>query len=319
MRLNFVDKLKTIYMGTPEFAVPALNVLAESEDIDLLAVVTQPDASKNRGRKIHKPPVKIRAEKYGIEVLQPDRIKGNNDFYNKINSLAPDLIVVAAYGKILPQEILDIPVIACVNIHASLLPKYRGAAPIQWAIINGEKETGVTLMKMETGLDSGPMLVKAKADIDKKTAGQLHDELARLGAEVLNENLKDFKRLLKDSQIQEEDEATYAPMISKSDGQIDFTKNAVEIERRIRGFTPWPGCFVMREGKIIKILEADARETGKKFSIQGKVLSTEAGTIDISTADGILRIKRLQLQGKKPLTSQDFLRGRKIEAGEIWK
>ncbi|MEG0919626.1 MAG: methionyl-tRNA formyltransferase [Anaerovoracaceae bacterium] len=303
--------MKIVYMGTPDFAVPALQKLVEAGQ-EVGYVVTQPDAAKDRGKKLKPTPVKEKATELGIEVLQPERIKGNDEFYNLLKAYEPDLIVVAAYGKILPKEILEIPPKGCINIHGSILPRWRGAAPIQRSIIAGDKLTGITLMLMEEGLDTGDILAVATTEIGKKTAGDLHDELSILGGDLLVDKLEAIEDGSITPEKQEDNLAVYAEMIFKKDGEIDFTKSAEEIERRIRGFAPWPGSYTNYDGKVFKIWEADVEE-GTVKEKPGTISRISEDGIYIATSKNYLVAKIIQMQGKKRMTVKDFLRGNNIE------
>ncbi|MEG0291350.1 MAG: methionyl-tRNA formyltransferase [Anaerovoracaceae bacterium] len=303
--------MKVIYMGTPDFAVKALEVLVE-EGHEVGYVVSQPDAAKDRGKKVKPTPVKAKALEYGIEVLAPQKIRGNEEFFETIKAYKPDLIVVAAYGKILPKEILELPPKGCINIHASILPRHRGAAPIQRAIIEGDEETGVTLMLMEEGLDTGDMLATSRIKINKKTGGELHDELSVIGAELLRENLEKIEMGQLIPIKQDDSQATYAQMIFKKDAMLDFSKSAVEIERAIRGFNPWPVCYTSYNGNMLKIWEADVADTNNE-KVPGTILSASKDGIEIATGKGSLIAKKVQVAGKKPMKVEDFLRGNNIE------
>lgn len=302
---------KIIYMGTPEFAVPPLKSMA-AEGYNIPWVVTQPDKAKDRGKKIQAPPVKIAAECLGIPVIQPETIKGNEDFISFIKKEAPDLIVVVAYGKILPPELLAIPPMGCINIHGSLLPKFRGAAPIQRAIIEGEIRTGITLMYMEEGLDTGDMIAFRETDIDNKNAGQLHDELSVMGAELLIETLPG---ILSGNALrckQDDKKASYAPMIFKQDGLVDFERSSIEIERQVRGLNPWPSAFTFYKSEQMKIIEARALPE-EANAMPGSIIEVSNDGIKVSTGKGNLLITRIQMPGKKPLDVAEYIKGNKIE------
>jgi len=307
---------KIIYMGTPDFAVPPLEML-NKHGYRVELVVTQPDKARDRGKKVQFPPVKEKALKYGIEVLQPEKIKGNDDFINTIKDRSPDLIIVAAYGKLLPREILEIPRLGCINIHASLLPKYRGAAPIQRSIIEGEEKTGITLMYMEEGLDTGDMIASRATYIDKKTGAMLHDELAKIGGELLIEKLQDIEKGIVERMKQDDSKATYAPMIFKKDGEIDFSKSPVEIEQLIRGMNSWPGAYTTYKGEQMKIWHAEALDSmnDKPF---GSVLNVSNKGIEIATGGMSLLITNLQMPGKKAMAVSEYLKGNKIESDTIF-
>lgn len=307
--------MRIVYMGTPEFAVTPLERLIQSGNAPVL-VVSQPDAKRDRGEKVKPTPVKEMAVSHGIPVAQPERIRGNVDFINKLSNLKPDLIVVAAYGKILPREILEIPPKGCINIHGSLLPKYRGAAPVQWAILEGETETGITLMQMAEGMDTGDMLAKASTSTDGKTTEMLLAELSGLGADLLVKMLPEIEKGSLESIPQDEEKATYAPMIRKSDGLVEFNKSAAEIERQIRAMTPWPGAFTNYQGQQMKLWKATV--LNETFHITpGTILSVSPRGIQVVTSDGILNIEELQMPGKKKMAVEDYIRGNNIEINHI--
>lgn len=309
--------MKIVYMGTPDFAVPALQKMADA-GVEISLVITQPDRPKDRGKKVQAPPVKEFAEKLGLPVLQPERLNGNTELFGQIEACRPDLIVVAAYGRILPSEILSIPKYGCINIHGSLLPKYRGAAPIQRAILNGEAETGVTLMFMSQGMDEGDMIAAARIPIDRKTAGGLFTELAAIGANLLLENLQ---KIISGTAVREQQDnslATYAPMIEKKEGLVDFNKTTAEIERLIRAMDPWPTAYTYYKGEAIKLLHAlTPSEEIRKASIPGEILSADERGIRIVTGSGILTVTKIQLPGKKPMDVSSYLKGNKIEIGSV--
>ena len=300
-------------MGTPEFAVPSLRALVDSGD-EVVAVVTQPDKPKGRGLEVAPPPTKVLAERHGIPVLQPAKIK-TEEFFNELKKFNPDLICVAAYGKILPKNILDLPHYGCINVHASLLPKYRGAAPINWAIIRGEKVTGITTMKMDEGMDTGDILLKKEVPIEDEDTGEtLSEKLSEIGARLLIETI----RLLKEGQLnpipQDHSQANYAPMLKKEDGKIDWQKSAEEIRNLIRGALPWPSAYTNLEGKLLKIYKVRlAGGEGKP----GEVIKSESGILRVATGKGALDILKLQIEGGKKLETQVFLRGRRIEEGMV--
>jgi len=300
-------------MGTPEFAVPSLQALIESED-EVIAVVTQPDKPKGRGLEVAPPPTKVLAEKHGIHVLQPQKIK-TDDFFNELKKFNPDLICVAAYGKILPKNILDLPPYGCVNVHASLLPQYRGAAPINWAIIRGEKITGITTMKMDEGMDTGDMLLKKELPIEDEDTGEtLSQKLSHIGAALLIETIK----LLKEGKLnpipQDHSQATYAPILKKEHGKIDWEKPAEEIKNLIRGTLPWPGAYTTLGGKPLKIYRARVSEgVGKP----GEVIKSDSWILKVATGKDALDILELQVEGGKRLKAEEFLRGRNIKEGAV--
>lgn len=300
-------------MGTPEFAVPSLKALIESGE-QVVSVVCQPDKPKGRGLEVKAPPTKVLAEKHGIPVLQPQKIK-TEEFFDKLKELKPDLICVAAYGKILPKNILDLPPYGCINVHASLLPKYRGAAPINWAIIRGEKATGITTMNMDEGMDTGDILLKREMPIDDEDTGEtLSRKLSEMGAEVLIETI----RLLKEGRLnpipQDHSQATYAPMLKKEDGKIDWKKSAEEIRNLIRGALPWPGAYTTLEGKLLKIYKAGIT-SGK--GRPGEVIKSNSRALTVATGIGALDILEIQIEGGKRLKTEAFLRGRRIKEGTL--
>lgn len=308
-----MNKNKVLYMGTPEFAVPALKKLAKREDIDVIAVVTQPDKQRGRGHKFQPTPVKEAAVSLGIPVYQPETVK-DEAFSNLLKELNPDLIIVAAYGKILPPFVINFPEYGCINIHASLLPKYRGAAPIHWCLINGEEKTGVTIMKMDEGLDTGDMLYqKEYTIIDEDTTGILFDKMALLGADALDEALdKLFSGTL--IPIKQDDALScYSPMIGKEICKIDFTKSAKEISNLVRGLNPFPGAKLFTSsGKMYKILFAE--DCGEKFDGPCGIVIEGEKEIKISAGHGtVLRILMLQPEGGRAMSSSDFLRGHSFE------
>jgi len=260
------------------------------------------------------PPTKVLAERHGVPVLQPQKIK-TEEFFNELKKLSPDLICVAAYGKILPKNILDLPPHGCINVHASILPKYRGAAPINWAIIRGEKVTGITTMKMDEGMDTGDMLLKKEIPIEDEDTGEtLSQKLSYIGAELLIETLK----LLKEGKLnpipQDHSQATYAPMLKKEDGKIDWNKSAEEIRNLIRGALPWPGAYTTLDGKLLKIYKA---RTGEGTGNPGEVIQSDSGILRVATGRGALDILELQIEGGKRLKAEEFLKGRRIKEGMI--
>ena len=301
--------MKIVFMGTPEFAVPCLQSLLD-EKFNVIGVFTQPDKPKGRGYVLTPPPVKELALKYSIPIFQPEKMR-DGEAFNYLKKLNPDLIIVVAYGKILPKEILNLPKYGCINVHASLLPKYRGAGPIQWSVINGEKETGVTTMYMDVGLDTGDMIINNSLEIgENETAGELHDRISLLGAKTLIETLK----LLQKNEIvrtkQDDSNATYAPMLDKKLCEIDFSEDAKKIHDLIRGLSPWPVAVTKFEGKTLKI-HRSLYITKDVNATPGEVIENN-GKIVVSCGKGCIEILELQLEGKKRMTSADFLRGNPI-------
>lgn len=305
------SSIRTIFMGTPEFSLPPLEGLIAA-GVNLVGVFTQPDRPKGRGQTLSAPPVKELALRHGLAVFQPHKLRAP-EVVEVVRALAPDLIVVVAYGQILPKSVLEIPQYGCINIHASLLPKYRGAAPINQAIIDGEAETGITTMLMDVGLDTGPMLLKRALDIGpEETAGELHDRLALLGRETMEETL----RLLQTGQLvphaQNDALSCYAPMLKKEDGLIDWTQTAQQIHNRVRGLTPWPGAYTLLNGEPLKLFGTRV-EAGE--GTPGTVLPPAPDAVRIACGSGVLGIRELQLPGKKRLVAADFLRGCTLTPG----
>ncbi len=291
-------------MGSPDFAAVSLRSL--HQDFDVVGVITQPDRRAGRGKKLISPPVKIVADELDIPTIQPRRVR-DEDAMNAIRRFAPDLIVVAAYGQILRPELLALPRYGCVNVHGSLLPRWRGAAPIQAAILAGDAETGITIMLMDAGIDTGNMLSKRALPItDDDTTESLFKKLAPIGAELLVETLPKYLSGEIKPQKQPEEGATYAKMLKKEDGKLDFSKTAIELERQIRAFSPWPGSFFEWEGARIKVHRAKV-ETGKSPGI-GTQVKIE-GVPAIGTAEGILLLEEIQPAGKKSMSGKSFLAG----------
>ncbi|NLD19331.1 MAG: methionyl-tRNA formyltransferase [Clostridiales bacterium] len=305
--------MKVVFMGTPDFAVPSLEELYEAGH-EIAYVVTQPDAVRDRGRELKFSPVKEKALALGLEVLQPERVRGNEGFMDRIKACGADAIVVAAYGQILPKEFLDIPPLGCVNVHGSLLPRFRGAAPIQRAIMEGDKETGITIMFMAEGIDTGDMLAKESTPIGKKTGQQLHDELAVIGAKLLVETLPKLENIK--GEKQKDEDHTYAPMISKKEGHVNFAGKPEEIERLIRAFDPWPGAYAYMADKMIKFWKAQV--PGQSTDAEnGTVVAFSPEGLDIAAGGEILRITEIQVPGKKIVAIKEYLKGNSIEIGTV--
>lgn len=307
--------MKIVFMGTPEFAVEPLRALWEAGH-EICAVVTQPDKPKGRGKTLQVTPVKAFALEKGIQVLQPVRIK-RPESVAELAAIPADVYVVAAFGQILSQEILDLPKYGCVNIHASLLPKYRGAAPIQWAILNGEDKTGVTIMQMDAGVDTGDMLFRKEVKIEETdTAATLEDKLARAGAELIVPALEAIERKEAVPEHQKEEDSCYAPMIDKGMGKVDFGRPARQIARQVRGLNPWPSAYTSYKGKTLKIWEAFCTPEAAE-GMPGSVKRVEKDAFYLNTAEGVLKVTRVQLEGKKQMQVKDFLLGCRIEKGEM--
>jgi methionyl-tRNA formyltransferase len=305
--------IRTVFMGTPEFALATLEGHIAA-GLTLVGVYTQPDRPSGRGKQLNAPPVKQLADAHGIPVYQPLKLR-LPEVVAELQLLAPDLIVVVAYGQILPKNVLDTPRYGCINVHASLLPKYRGAAPINQAIIDGELETGVTTMFMDVGLDTGDMLVKRTTPIGPfETAGDVHDRLALLGREAMAETLE---RLLAGTLVGEKQDdalSCYAPMLKKEQGLIDWTQPALELHNRVRGLDPWPGAYTLLAGEALKL--ADTRPlTEPHTRAPGTVLGADRDGVRVACGQGLLSIGALQLPGRKRLAAADFLRGCPLPAG----
>jgi len=307
--------MKIVFMGTPDFAVGALEAIVAAGH-EVTCVVTQPDKPKGRGKEIQFPPVKECALKHGIPVFQPLKIK-TPEAVAELRTYEADLFVVAAFGQILSAEILHMPKYGCINIHASLLPKYRGAAPIQWAIINGEIQTGVTIMQMNEGLDTGDMLTKAVVEIaERETGDSLHDKLMEAGAKLVVETIPMIEQGTVKAEVQDDTKSCYAKMLQKSMGAIDWTKDAEELDRLIRGLNSWPGSYTRFRNKNLKIWDALFKEENAKEAQPGEVVAVTKDAIEIQTGNGILILKSVQPEGKKKMEVKDFLLGYPVKAGE---
>ena len=307
--------MKVVFMGTPEFSVPCLERLV-SDGHEVAAVYTQPDKPKGRGHHMMPPPVKETAMKYDIPVYQPQKLR-NSDAFEVLSEINPDIIIVVAYGQILPKNILDIPKYGCVNIHASLLPKYRGAAPIQWSVVDGETVSGVTSMQMDVGLDTGDMLLKAETEIgENETAGELHDKLSVMGAQVMSDTIKALQNGEITPEKQDDSLSNYAPMLTKELCPIDWNLTAKEVHNKVRGLSPWPGATAVCAGKLFKI-----HKTALVGAVKGKSgeITQSGKRLVVACGDGNgVEIVTLQAQGKKAMPAADFLRGNPIEAGEFF-
>lgn len=322
--------MRIVFMGTPDFSVPTLKALVEAGH-DVAAVVTQPDKPKGRGKEMQMTPVKVQALEYKIPVYQPAKVR-DQAFIQVLREMDADVFVVIAFGQILPKDVLELPRYGCVNIHASLLPKYRGAAPIQWCVIDGEKETGITTMMMDVGLDTGDMLEKAVIPIEEKeTGGSLHDKLSMAGGDLILSTLKKLEEGTLVRTPQTDEGTCYAKMLTKSLGDIDWNQGAVSIERLIRGLNPWPSAYTMWNGKTIKIWAADViagREAAEFLSesgvpaetgtAPGTVVCSDKRGLVVCTGGGLLSIRELQMEGKKRMDTPAFLRGYPIPAGDMF-
>lgn len=305
--------MRLIYMGTPDFAATVLKELYDAGH-EVVGVISQPDKPKNRGMQMQPTPVKIMAEALGLPVYQPESLK-NGAILPYLEEKTPEIIVVVAYGKLLPEYVLNFPKYGCVNMHASLLPKYRGAAPIQWSILNGEKETGVTSMHMDKGLDTGDMILKSTVEIlETDTAASLHDKLAASAASLAAETLKALSLGTAPREKQDDTLSSYAPLLTKELGNIDWTKSTREILDKVRGLFPWPGAYSYKDGERFKIIEVERAE-GK--GIPGEVIENR-GKLIVATGDGAIEIVTLQLAGKKQMAASALLLGNPIPKNTIF-
>jgi methionyl-tRNA formyltransferase len=308
------ESIRTVFMGTPDFALDTLQGLIDF-GLNMVGAYTQPDRPKGRGKKLAAPPVKELAQKYKIPVFQPQKLR-DPSVVEELKELQPDLIVVVAYGQILPKSVLEIPQHGCINVHASLLPKYRGAAPINKSIVDGETETGVTTMYMDVGLDTGDMLIKRSLTIgENETAGQVHDRLALLGREAIEETLRQICAGTLVAEKQDDELTCYAPMMKKEDGLIDWTQSATTVHNLVRGLDPWPGAYTHLDGDVLKVsaTAVDAALSGQP----GEILSADKTGVRVACGDGGLVIDGLQLPGKKRLAAVNFLSGKPLFAGTI--
>jgi methionyl-tRNA formyltransferase len=309
--------MNIVFMGTPEFAVESLSKIYESGH-NIIAVVSQPDRPSGRGMKLQPTPVKSYALEKNIKIYQPEKVRKNPEFIQEIKNLNPDVIVVVAFGQILPKELLDIPKYGSVNVHGSLLPKYRGAAPIQWSIINGDKVTGITTMYMDAGMDTGDMILKAELNIDEDdTFGTLHDKMKKLGAKLIVETLE---RVSDENapRIKQTGDYTMAPMIEKDTCKIVWSKTATEIRNLIRGLNPVPAAYTMMDGKVIKICSASVVENKKVDEIPGTIITADdKDGVQVVTGDGVLKILEIHEQCCRKMSCKEYLCGRKLRVGDI--
>lgn len=315
--------MRVVFMGTPDFSVGTLRELVKAGH-QVVGVVSQPDKPKGRGKALAPTPVKEAALELGLPVYQPKKVR-DPEFLETLKKLAPEVIVVVAFGQIIPQTILDFPVYGCINVHASLLPKYRGAAPIQWAVIDGEPESGVTIMRMDTGVDTGDMISKAVVPLAAdETGGSLFDKLSDAGAKLLVKTLPSLEAGTAVYEKQPEESPTpYAAMIQKNLGNMDWSRPAAELERLIRGLTPWPSAYTKIGGKTLKIWKAQVKnasggeEQPENAAAPGTVLQADTKGFCVQTGQGVLQITELQLEGKKRMDAQAFLRGYSVETGRV--
>lgn len=307
--------MKIIYMGTPRFAVLPLRALAAAGH-SILAVVTRTDKPAGRGKVLTPPAVKLAAGELGLPVLQPKRVR-DPELVNTLRSFGPEAIVVAAYGQILPKEVLALPRYGCVNIHASLLPAYRGAAPINWAILRGERETGITIMQMDEGMDTGAVLLQERVPIDPAdTAGTLTEKLSVLGAKMIVTALPLIGSGKLPPVPQDHARATLAPPLRKEDGRVDWSRTAQEIHDRVRGLAPWPGAYTFLDGRLVKLIGTAVAEGGGEPAL---IRRSGDAALEVGTGGGLLRVLSLQPEGKKAMTAAEFLRGHKVEGKKFSK
>ena len=308
--------MKIVFMGTPDFAKESLEAIYNA-GYEILGVVTNPDRPKGRGMKLVASPVKEYAISKDFKIYQPEKVKNNIEFIEEIKSLKPDVICVVAYGKILPKEILDIPSLGCINVHASLLPKYRGAAPIQWSVINGDKTTGITTMYMDIGMDTGDMILKKEVEIgNDETMGELWERLSKIGGEILVETLEKIEKGTA-PRISQGDDFTMAPMLEKEMSKIDWNnKTAIEIKNLVRGLDPIMGTYSYLDGKKIKFWKVDIVENNNSNADNGTVIKADSKDgLYIKAKDGVIKVLEIQGENAKRMSVQDFLRGNNIEVG----
>ncbi|MGI6092796.1 MAG: methionyl-tRNA formyltransferase [Veillonellaceae bacterium] len=308
---------RVIFMGTPDFAVPCLDMLVE-EGYEVVAAITQPDRPKGRGHKLTPSPVKARALEYGIDILQPEKIK-NPEFVTQLTALKPDIIIVVAFGQFLPKNILDLPPLGCINVHASLLPYYRGAAPIHWAIINGETKTGVTTMYMDIGMDTGDMILMAETPIDAAdTTGCLHDKLSVLGAKVLKDTVQLILKGNAPRIPQPNEEATYAPLLTRDLEKINWDCSADKIHNLVRGLTPWPGSYCKFKDKHLKVWETKV-VNACALGQPGRINQITQTSIIVETASGLIELLTVQPENKRRMSARDYASGYGLRTGDFFK
>ncbi len=308
--------MRVIFMGTPDFAVPVLRGLIESKEHEVTAVVTQPDKARGRSGRLVFTPVKQVAVDAGIPVYTPVSVK-ESPFLDTLREIPCDVIVVVAFGQILTKEILDYPKYGCINVHASLLPRWRGAAPMQWAIMSGDDVTGITTMQMDVGLDTGDMLLTREVAISPdETGDSLHDKMSALGSDLLLETLEQAQAGTLEPRKQNDEESTYAPMLKKTMGEIDFSWDAEKLERHIRGLNSWPSAFTHYKGKLLKIWKAQPVEDDTKAQ-PGEIIEVDRESFTVKTGTGCLVVSEVQLEGKKRMRVCDFLRGAPLQKGDV--
>jgi methionyl-tRNA formyltransferase len=308
------DRPRAIFFGSPDFAVPCLDALVEVADV--AAVITQPDRRAGRGMRLHPPAVKARAQEHGLSVLQPTKVR-TPDFAESLQQLRADVGIVVAYGRILPRAVLEAPSAGCLNVHASLLPRWRGAAPVQWAIANGDRESGVCLMRMDEGLDTGPVVQCRATEIGPdETAADLSERLSALGADLLRAQLQPYLDGAVGLTPQDDAQATRAPPLRKEDGRIDWGRPARAVHDHIRGMTPWPGAFTHWDGKRVKVLKSRVAREHDAESPAGTVVHAQGDRIEVACAHGAITLEELQLEGRRRVLARDFLAGTGLDTGE---
>lgn len=311
-----MGKLRTVFMGTPDFAVPCLDMLVK-EGYPVAGVITQPDRPKGRGQKLAYSPVKEAALAYNLPVLQPASIK-TDDSYNQIAALNPDIIIVVAFGQLLPKKLLELPAYGCINVHASLLPKYRGSAPIHWAIINGETTTGITTMYMDVGMDTGDMIAKAEIPIlPTDTTGSLHDKLKDLGADVLSDTLRQLAANSAPREVQQEFEATYARMLCRTTERIDWHLPATAIHNLVRGLNPWPGAYCNYQNKSLKIWQTRVHDDSQSCSVPGQIIQITKTGLVVETGKGTIELLEVQPESKRRMKASDCVCGYCLTVGNL--
>ena len=306
--------MRVVYMGTPDFAVRPLKKIYEAGH-EIVGVYTQPDAWKGRSKKLLPSDVKKAALELGLDVYQPEKLR-ESSVVEELKALNPDIIVVAAYGQILSEDVLNIPKYGCINIHASLLPKYRGASPIEASIINGDEKTGITIMYMAKGLDTGDIISQEETEIGLHNAETLTIKLSEIGAELVVKTMADIEAGTSTRTVQNDDESTYCGKLDKAMGELDFKRTAVELERLVRGLYPWPCAYMTLDGKTLKIIDSEVTDVKEASVPVGSVCEVTKKYFVIRTAEGGLKIKKLQPEGKKPMDTVAFLNGYKVEIGK---
>lgn len=311
-----MSNLRVIFMGTPDFAVPCLDILV-AEKYNVVAVVTQPDRPKGRGQRLAESPVKQAALAYGLPVLQPNKVK-EADFQVELSLLKPDIIIVVAFGQLLPKSILDLPGLGCINVHASLLPIYRGAAPIHWSIMNGDKVTGVTTMYMDIGMDTGDMILKEEVSINEnETTGDIHDKLKEIGAKVLKETIHLIALNKAPRTVQENENATYASMLTRQLESINWQATANDIHNLVRGLNPWPGAYCSYQGKNLKVWRTRVCQRDAVVTEPGRIAAITTDSFIVETGHGMLEFIEVQPESKRRMSANDFICGYGLHVGDI--